>query len=127
MYIIRQALRAGSTRLILCSDWLPERVRWSDTTRPGLPVSFPQIKFRQSSSVCTKVFFRRNYFLLKFFVISPETREYLFILSCQKPENGKTESVNENENKEQKNVDEFKKYLLQQKPAKNTKEKIGSL
>jgi len=60
-------------------------------------------------------------------VISPETREYLFILSCQKPENGKTESVNENENKEQKNVDEFKKYLLQQKPAKNTKEKIGSL
>ena len=38
------------------------------------------------------------------------------------PENGKTESVNENENKENKNVDEFKKYLLQQKPAKDTKE-----
>ena len=30
-----------------------------------------------------------DYFLLRFFVISPETREYLFILSCQKPENGK--------------------------------------
>ena len=35
-------------------------------------------------------------------------------------ENAKTESVNENENKENKNVDEFKEYILQQKPA-NTK------
>ena len=34
-------------RRILCSDWLPERARWSDTARPGLPVSFPQIKFRK--------------------------------------------------------------------------------
>ena len=38
--------------------WLPERARWSDTARPGLPVSFPQIKFRQKSSECTKVFCR---------------------------------------------------------------------
>ena len=38
------------------------------------------------------------------------------------PENGKTESVNENENKENKNVEEFEKYVLQQKPA-NTKAK----
>ena len=44
-------------RRILCSDWLPERARWSDTARLGLPVSFPQIKFRQSSSGCTKVSF----------------------------------------------------------------------
>ena len=42
---------------ILCSDWLPERARWNDTARPGLPVSFPHIKFRQSSSDCTKIFF----------------------------------------------------------------------
>ena len=61
--IIWQAPRAGSMWRILCSDWLPERARWSDTARLGLPVSFPQIKFRQSSSECTKVFFRRNYFL----------------------------------------------------------------
>ena len=37
-------------------------------------------------------------------------------------ENGKSESVNESENK---NVDEFKKYFLQQKPA-NTKVKTQS-
>ena len=60
-----QAPRAGSMRRILCSDWLPERARWSDAARPGLPVSFPQIKFRQSSSECTKVFSRWNYFLLR--------------------------------------------------------------
>ena len=41
------------------------------------------------------------------------------------PENGKTKSVNENENIEDKNVDEFKKYVLQQKPA-NTKVKTQS-
>ena len=40
-------------------------------------------------------------------------------------ENGKTDSVNENENKENKNVDEFKKYVWQQKPA-NTKVKTQS-
>ena len=32
-------------------------------------------------------------------------------------ENKKIESVNENENEENKNVHEFQKYLLQQKPA----------
>ena len=37
----------------------------------------------------------------------------------------KAESVIENENKENKNVDEFKKYVLQQKPV-NTKAKIQS-
>ena len=36
-------------------DW---RARWSDTARPGLLVSFPQIKFRQSSNDWTKVFSR---------------------------------------------------------------------
>ena len=47
--------------------------RWSDTARPGLPVSFPQIKFRQSSSECTKVFFSPKLLSAKvkrFFVIS---------------------------------------------------------
>ena len=34
------------------------------------------------------------------------------------PENGKTKSVNENENKENKNVDGFKKYVLQQTSTK---------
>ena len=46
-FIIWQAPRAGSMQRILCSDWLPEQARWSDTARPGLPVSFPPIKFRQ--------------------------------------------------------------------------------
>ena len=64
LLIIWQAPRAGSMRRVLRSDWLSEQASWSDTARPGLPVSFPQIKFRQSSSGCTKVFFRQNYFLL---------------------------------------------------------------
>ena len=54
--IIWQAPRAGSMRQILCSDWLPEWARWSNTARPGLPFWFLQIKFRQSSGECTKVF-----------------------------------------------------------------------
>ena len=37
-------------------------------------------------------------------------------------ENEKTESVNENKDKENENVDEFQEYILQQKPA-NTKAK----
>ena len=41
------------------------------------------------------------------------------------PENGKTKSVNENENKENKTVHEFKKYVLQQKPP-STKVKTQS-
>ena len=72
-FIIWQAPRAGSVQRILCSDWLPERARWSDTARPGLPVSFPQIKFRQSSSECTKVFFSPKLLSAKvkrFYVIS---------------------------------------------------------
>ena len=40
-------------------------------------------------------------------------------------ENKKTESVNGNENKENKNVDEFQEYILQQKPT-NTKVKTQS-
>jgi len=55
--IIWQALRVGSMQQILRSDGLPEWARWNDTARSGLPVSFPQIKFHQSSSRCTKVFF----------------------------------------------------------------------
>ena len=73
IFIIWQAPRAGSMQRILCSDWLSERARWNDTARPGLPVSFPQIKFRQSSSECTKVFFSPKLLSAKvkrFFVIS---------------------------------------------------------
>ena len=40
-------------------------------------------------------------------------------------ENEKTECVNKNENKENKNVDEFHEFILQQKPA-NTKVKTQS-
>ena len=65
VFIIWQAPREGSMRRILCYDWLPQRARCSNTALSGLPVSFPQVKFRQSSSRCTKVFFRRNYFLLR--------------------------------------------------------------
>ena len=32
-------------------------------------------------------------------------------------ENERTEGVNANENKENKNIDEFQEYILQQKPA----------
>ena len=63
--IIWQAPRAGSMQRILCSDWIPERERWIYTACPGLPVSFPQIKLRHSSTECTKVFVGRNYFLFK--------------------------------------------------------------
>ena len=35
-------------------------------------VSFPQIKFRQSSSDCTKIFSRWNYFLLRSVFMEPE-------------------------------------------------------
>ena len=41
-FIIRQAPRAGKMNQIPRFDWLPERARWSDTARPGLPVLFPQ-------------------------------------------------------------------------------------
>ena len=40
-------------------------------------------------------------------------------------EKEKTESVNENESKENKNVDEFQQYILQQKPT-NTNVKAQS-
>ena len=87
-FIIWHSPRAGSMRRILCSDWLPDRARWSDTARLGLPVSFPQIKFRQSSSECTKVFSRWD---------------FLWFLCLY----GTRKSVNENENKENKIVDKF--------------------
>ena len=44
IFIIWQAPRAGSMQRILCSDWLPERARWSDTARPGLPRFVPANK-----------------------------------------------------------------------------------
>ena len=69
MFIIWQAPRAGSMQRILCSDWLPEQAKDGAI----LPVSFPQIKFRQSSSECMKVFFSPKLLSAKvkrFFVIS---------------------------------------------------------
>ena len=81
---------------ILCSDWLPERARWSDTARPGLPVSFPQIKFCPSSSECTKVFFSPKLLSAKV------KRCFLISLSLSNQENRQREW-----NKESKNVDKF--------------------
>ena len=59
--IIWQAPRAGSMRRILCSDWLPERARWSDTARPKqhLINSFVSLvsglrRFRKPAETCTK-------------------------------------------------------------------------
>ena len=55
-------------------------------------------------------------------LFSAKVNRFFVIFVLMEPENGKTESVNENENKENKNVDEFKKKVLHQKPA-NTKSK----
>ena len=71
---------------------------------------------------CKKIFpkFKR---VLKIFLspkfFSAEVKRFFVISlsSWNHAENRKTTRVNENENKENKNVDEFKKYGLQQKPA----------
>ena len=86
-------------RRILCSDWLPERARWSDTARPGLPVSFPQIKFRQSSSE----YVHESFLSLK---LLSAMAKILFVISLSLW-NQTRKSVHENENKENKNVDKF--------------------
>ena len=44
-------------RRILCSDWLPDWAGWSDIARPGLPVSFTQIKFRKIQAGALKFSF----------------------------------------------------------------------
>ena len=40
--IIWLAPRAGKTKRILFSDWLPERARWAYLARSGLPALVPQ-------------------------------------------------------------------------------------
>ena len=101
---------AGSLQQILCSDWLLEGARWSDTARLGLPVSFLQIKFRQNSSRCTKVFFCRNYFLLRL-------KDFCDFSVFMEPEKASTRM----QTKKTKMLMSFKNnYVLQQKPA-NTK------
>ena len=40
--IIWLAPQAGKINRILCSDWLPERVRWPYLARWGFPALFPQ-------------------------------------------------------------------------------------
>ena len=55
-------------------------------------------------------------------LFSAKVKRFFVISVLMKLENRKTGSVNENENKENENVDEFKKQFLQQKPA-NTKSK----
>ena len=65
------------------------------------------LTFRGRPSGCTKVRKIFSVTVKRFSVIS---------LSGWNSEKEKTESVNENENKEKKSVDEFQ-YILQQKPA----------
>ena len=61
------------------------------------------IKFRRSPSGCTKVFPSQNIFC------NGKKNFWDFFVGMEL-ENEKTESVNENENKEKKNVDEFREY-----------------
>ena len=42
-------------------DWLPERARWSDTARSGLPVLFPQYHFAEVQAGARK-FLSQNIF-----------------------------------------------------------------
>ena len=70
----------------------------------------PAIKFRQSPSGCTKIFLSQN-------VFHDSKRIFCDFSVGMELENKKTKSVSENENKENKNVDEFQEYILQQKPT----------
>ena len=71
----------------------------------GIARFIPAITLRRSLSGCTKVFFRKI-FSVKIWKIFCE-----FSVGMEL-ENAKTESVNENENKENKNVDEFKNIFF---------------
>ena len=98
-------------RRILCSDWLPERARWSDTARPELPVSFSQIKFRKVQAGARKFSFAEIIFLQgkKIFVNS---------LSLWNQKTGKPKASKQRKQK----CWGFQKYVLQKKPQ-NTKVK----
>ena len=66
----------------------------------------PFMKFRRTPSGCTKVFFRKLFFL--------DNKNIFCAFSVgMQLEIGKTESVNDNESKENKDVDEFQEYILQ--------------
>ena len=78
---------------------------------PGCPFHSCKKIFPKFKRVL-KIFLSPKFFsaeVKRFFVIS--------LSSWNHAENRKTTRVNQNENKENKNVDEFKKYGLQQKPA----------
>ena len=64
---------------------------------PGTACFVPANKISPSSSECTKVFFSPK-------LLSAKVKRFFVISVFMEPENGKTESVNENENKENKNV-----------------------
>ena len=82
----------------------------------GIARFVPAIKFRRTLSGCKKAgFLSKNIFR--------DSKKIFGDFSVgMELENGKTQRVNENENKENKNVDEFQEYISQQKPA-NTKVK----
>ena len=86
-------------RRILCSDWVPERARWSNTACPGLC-------FVPANKISSK-FIRVHESFISPKLFSAEVKRFFVISVFMEPENGKTESVNEIENKENKNVDEF--------------------
>ena len=54
--------RAVCGKQILCSDWLPERARWSDTAHPGLPRFVPANKISPKFKRVHKSFLSQNIF-----------------------------------------------------------------
>ena len=100
---------------IPCCDWLPGQARWSDA-RPGLHSLSRKKNFSEagSSKFCFVICPLKNYF--------HGSKRFPVVSVSMQLENEETACVNENENKENKNVDEFHEFVLQQKPA-NTKVK----
>ena len=86
-------------RQILCSDWLPERARWANIARSGLPAQdCPFYSYNKISPKSKRV--HKNFLLQNNFCDSKK----IFCDSSvgMELENKKAESVNDNENKENK-------------------------
>ena len=80
-------------------DWLPERARRNDTAQSNNIL--PKSKW---AAGCTKFLFH------KIFSVTVKRFSVIFLLDLL-GWNEKTESINENENKENKSVDEFQEYM----------------
>ena len=100
---------SGQDEIIPRCDWLPERARSAVLPARDCPFCFsnkisPKSQ-RVHGSFLSQNIFRDNKKIPCDFSVGMELK------------NEKTERVNENENKENKNVDEFQEYILPQKPA----------